>query len=179
MAVTKDMIADVVEKQVSRFGYRKMTVDDVAGELGVSKKTLYQHFDSKRDMYGFVVDRLARESRAGMAAAVSGFPTQREKVTALVKIMLEMARAHIAETSESEWRAEFEVAADAFQEATGSLFQDLVERGIAAGEFQVTDAVLARHMLAAMVVEYTLMVRRDPTYERDAEMSAGISRYLG
>jgi AcrR family transcriptional regulator len=179
MAVTKDMIADVVEKHVARFGYSKTAVDEVAAELGISKKTLYVHFDSKRDMYRYVVERTARSSRSQMAAAVAGFGTNREKVSALVAMVLKMARAHILETDEADWRGEYEVAADAFTEATGSLIEELVERGIADGEFAVRDAGLARRMLAAMILEYTLMVREDPEMERDEELGAGIVRYLG
>lgn len=179
MAVTKDAIADVVERHVARFGYAKTTVDDIAAELGISKKTLYVHFASKRDMYAYVVARMARLSRSQMAAAVAGAPTSREKVGRLLEMVIGMARAHIAETSETDWRGEYEVAADAFVEATGSLFEDLVAEGIARGEFAVTDARLARRMFAAMVLEYTLMVREDPAFDRDSELAAAALRYLG
>lgn len=179
MSVTKDQIADVVEKQVARFGYQKTTVDDIAAELGISKKTLYQHFESKREMYGYLVQRMSRISRAEMAAAVSGLPTCREKVEALVTMVLSMARAHIAETTEADWRGEYEVAADAYREATGSLLQSLVEEGMASGEFAVRDALLTRRMVTAMILEYTLMVREEPSFDRDAELREGIARYLG
>lgn len=179
MAVTKDQIADVVEKHVTRFGYQKTTVDDLAAELGISKKTLYQHFDSKREMYGYLVDRLARQNRSEMAAALVELPTYRKKVRALVAMILTMARAHIVETDEADWRGEYEAAADAYREATGSLLQDLVRRGSEEGEFAVRDPALARRMVSAMFVEYTLMVREDPAYDRDEELQAGVARYLG
>jgi len=179
MAVTKDQIADVVAKHVARFGYQKTTVDDIAADLGISKKTLYQHFDSKRDMYGYLVGRLASQSRSEMAAALAELPTYRKKVRALVAMILTTARAHILETAEADWRGEFEVAADAYREATGSLLERLVQSGIEEGEFAVRDAGLARRMVSAMFIEYTLMVRDDPTYDRDEELQAGIARYLG
>jgi AcrR family transcriptional regulator len=179
MAVTKDQIADVVGKHVARFGYQKTTVDDIAAELGISKKTLYRHFDSKQDMYGYLVQRLARQNRLEMAGTLADLPTYRKKVRALVAMVLTMARAHILETSEEDWRGEYEVAADAYREATGSLLQDLIEHGIAEGEFAVRNAGLARRMLSAMFVEYTLMVREDPSYDLDEELQAGIARYLG
>jgi AcrR family transcriptional regulator len=179
MTVTKDQIADVVEKQVARFGYQKTTVDDIAAALGISKKTLYQHFDSKRDMYEYLVRRMSVTNRAQLAASIAGLPTYRGKVDALVGMVVTMAREHIAETSEADWRGEYEVAADAYQEATGSLLEDLIERGIAAGEFAVRDAALARRMATAMILEYTLMMREVPSLDRDEEMRAGIARYLG
>ena len=179
MAVTKDQIADVVEKHVARFGYQKATVDDIAADLGISKKTLYQHFDTKRDMYAYLVQRLARQNKLEMTAALTDLPTYRKKVRALVSMVLTMARAHILETSEADWRGEYEVAADAYREATGSLLEELVERGIGEGEFAVRNVGLARRMLGAMFIEYTLMVREDPSYDLDEELQAGIARYLG
>ena len=179
MSVTKDQIADVVEKHVERFGYQKTTVDDIAAELGISKKTLYVHFDSKRDMYAYVVARIARMTRAQLAAAIEPQPTYRKKVRALVGMVISQANQHIAETSEPDWRGEFEVALDAFRDATGSLLQELIERGLAVGEFAVRDAMLARRMVSAMLVEYTLIVRDDPGYDRVGELLAGVGRYLG
>jgi TetR/AcrR family transcriptional regulator, cholesterol catabolism regulator len=39
-----------------RFGIRSVTMDDVAGELGISKKTLYQHFADKEELVTKVTD---------------------------------------------------------------------------------------------------------------------------
>lgn len=179
MAVTKDRIAEVFAKHVERFGYRKTTLDEVARELGVSKKTLYVHFDGKREIYSYLVARMAAGSRREMARAVAGLPTNAEKVTALVTMTLQMGRAHIAETAEANWFQEYEVAADAYREATGSLMREFVQSGIDNGEFAVRDAALTERMVSAMIIEYVLMVRADPTLDGDAELTAGIRRYLG
>ncbi len=45
-------------------GYSACTMDDLATELGMSKKTLYQHFASKEDLMAAVIDDLSREIRA-------------------------------------------------------------------------------------------------------------------
>jgi AcrR family transcriptional regulator len=179
VAVTKDGIADVFEKHVQRFGYAKTTLDEVARDLGISKKTLYVHFQGKADIYAYLVARLAKESRRAMADAIAPLPTYREKVRALTGIVIGQARGHILETAESDWRQEFEVAADAFRDATGSLLRELVEDGIGAGEFAVTDAALCERMLGAMLVEYSLMMRQDPALDEDKELTEAILRFLG
>lgn len=179
MPVTKDAIADAVERRIARFGYSKTTVDEIAADLGISKKTLYAHFEGKRDMYAYVVSRVAKVSRAGMAEAVAALPGGREKVIGLVRLVIAQGRAHVLETSEEDWRGEYEVAIDAFKEATGSLTQELVQSGIDSGEFAVRDALLARRMLAAMLVEYVLILREDPAFDRDEELVAAVGRYLG
>jgi TetR/AcrR family transcriptional regulator, cholesterol catabolism regulator len=39
-----------------KFGIKSVTMDDVASELGSSKKTLYQHFKDKADLISQVID---------------------------------------------------------------------------------------------------------------------------
>ncbi len=39
-----------------KLGIRSVTMDDVASELGISKKTLYQHFTDKKDLVTQVID---------------------------------------------------------------------------------------------------------------------------
>lgn len=49
-------------------GYCACTMDDLAAELGMSKKTLYQHFSSKEELMAAVIDDLSREIRASADA---------------------------------------------------------------------------------------------------------------
>src|SRR5688572_12296567 len=44
-------------------GYSSFTMDALAGELGMSKKTLYVHFAGKDEIVGAVIDDLAAEIR--------------------------------------------------------------------------------------------------------------------
>lgn len=39
-----------------RYGIKSVTMDDVARELGISKKTLYQHIDNKKDLIECIID---------------------------------------------------------------------------------------------------------------------------
>ncbi len=45
------------------YGYNALTMDDLAHELGMSKKTLYQHFPSKDAIVGTIIDEIGREIR--------------------------------------------------------------------------------------------------------------------
>src|SRR5687768_9311786 len=45
-------------------GYSSFTMDALAGELGMSKKTLYVHFAGKDEIVGALIDDLAGEIRA-------------------------------------------------------------------------------------------------------------------
>lgn len=43
-------ILERCERLFMRYGIKSVTMDDVARELGVSKKTLYQHFENKEEL---------------------------------------------------------------------------------------------------------------------------------
>src|SRR5215216_6135990 len=45
-------------------GYSRLTMDELATELGMSKKTLYVHFAGKDEIITAVIDHLATEIRA-------------------------------------------------------------------------------------------------------------------
>jgi len=46
-ADVRDAILDAAERLLARYGYRKMTMDDLASEAGIGKGTTYLHFPSK------------------------------------------------------------------------------------------------------------------------------------
>lgn len=52
-------------------GYAQCTMDDLATELGMSKKTLYRHFAGKDELVRAVIDGLGREVRAHADALIA------------------------------------------------------------------------------------------------------------
>ena len=64
----KDAILDATDRLLARFGYRKMTVEDIAVEVGIGKGTIYLHFTSKEEIVlshvDRIVDRLKERLRA-------------------------------------------------------------------------------------------------------------------
>jgi AcrR family transcriptional regulator len=56
-------------EQFCTHGFSRVTTDDLASELGISKKTLYQHFASKEELVRAVVYAM-RDEMAGAVAAI-------------------------------------------------------------------------------------------------------------
>jgi AcrR family transcriptional regulator len=54
----RDKILDAAELLLGRYGYRKMTVDDLAAEAGIGKGTIYLSFRSKQEAVLGTVDRI-------------------------------------------------------------------------------------------------------------------------
>ncbi len=179
MAVTKEQIAEAFRRRVDRFGYRKSTVDELAADLHISKKTIYVHFATKAEIYRHIVEGMAAESRQQLLAAVAPLPTAGERFEALTRMVLETARAHVLETDRAEWEAEFTVAADAFRVALGSAIRELVQAGIESGEFAIRDADMAERLLAAMLIEHSVAVREDAARDWDEDLVAAVRRFVG
>ena len=179
MNATQQQIAEVFRRRVDEVGYAKATLDDVARTMRISKKTIYVHFDGKRDIYAFIVERQAAEEKRRLTAMLSALPTCKAKVEAALRIVIDMGRRHVEETEREEWLAQYEVAGDAFRKANGDLLRELVQAGMDAGEFVPGDAELVERMVTAMVLEYLLGVREDVAYDRDAELLERIMRFIG
>ena len=55
MTDRKDTIIKKVRELYHRYGIRSVTMDDVVREVGISKKTLYQHFKDKNELVSAVI----------------------------------------------------------------------------------------------------------------------------
>jgi AcrR family transcriptional regulator len=77
----ENAILDAATAVLSSKGYDLMTMDDVAGAVGISKPSLYKHFKSKEELVGEALIRLldgALDYVAGIDAALD--PVQKLKV---------------------------------------------------------------------------------------------------
>ena len=54
----KDAILDATDRLLARYGYRKMTVEDISVEAGIGKGTVYLHFSSKEEVVLSHIDRI-------------------------------------------------------------------------------------------------------------------------
>ena len=55
---TRDAILDATDTLLTKFGYKKMTIDDLAQEVGIGKGSVYLHFSSKEEIGLAHVDRI-------------------------------------------------------------------------------------------------------------------------
>ena len=62
----RDLILDAVDTLLGRYGYAKMTIDDVARQVGIGKGTIYLHFPGKQELVLSHIDRIAERVVAGL-----------------------------------------------------------------------------------------------------------------
>ena len=54
----KDRILTIAEEMFLKFGYSKVTMDEIAANLGMSKKTLYKFFPSKEELVREIIYKM-------------------------------------------------------------------------------------------------------------------------
>ena len=64
----RDVILDAADRLLARYGYKKMTVEDLAQEVGIGKGTIYLHFPSKEEVVLSHVDRIVERLKVRLLA---------------------------------------------------------------------------------------------------------------
>ena len=153
MADKKDSIADSFQKHFNHFGFKKTSVDDVAKELRISKKTIYQHFSSKEEIFYYIVSRIARQYRNKMERELEAYPTYREKIEQLVRMIFDESRKWLKGNDAFEFKYKYEIAGLAFQDTYTELIAELVQEGMTAGEFSASQVSLTVRFIRGIISE--------------------------
>ena len=69
------MKEDIVKRALNDFmqyGFKTFTMDDLANKMGMSKKTLYEHFPSKQDLVDACLDYALEMSCTNVTTFVQG-----------------------------------------------------------------------------------------------------------
>src|SRR4051812_32982108 len=77
---TRDAILDATDRLLSRFGYKKMTIDDLAAEVGIGKGSIYLHFESKEEIALSHVDRIVERLKRKLEEIASSNASAAERV---------------------------------------------------------------------------------------------------
>ncbi|RYG35194.1 MAG: TetR/AcrR family transcriptional regulator [Chitinophagaceae bacterium] len=95
----KERILLKAEALFWKFGTRSITMDDISRDIGISKKTLYQHFTDKDDIvYQVMLYRLAK-NRENVSCYIAAAHDPIEEIL----LASEMMRQHLAEMNPALW----------------------------------------------------------------------------
>ncbi len=167
----RETILDAADRLFQERGYKGITMDVLAAHVGISKKTLYQHFENKNDLVEAVRQRshdayhaAFNEISAASANAVEAFVKVTEMLYSISRrtnpaALYEMER--FFPYAYESFRGELLV--ESVQISKGNL-----ERGVAEGLYRPEIDV---DMLANFRVETILLGMRDGTLMFDAGFS--------
>src|SRR5688572_29135772 len=67
-------ILDVAEDLLLRYGYRRVTIDDVAAGAGIGKGTVYLHWKTREELFAAVFERAVDQTITRLAEHVRESP---------------------------------------------------------------------------------------------------------
>ena len=85
----KDLILDAADRLLNQFGYKKMTMDNLAQEVGIAKGSLYLHFPSKEELVLAHIDRIVYRllAKLQMIAHGDGSASERLREMLLTRVL--------------------------------------------------------------------------------------------
>ncbi len=75
----REQILDVSVQVFAHRGFHSTSMNDVADAAGVTKPVLYQHFDSKQDLYLALLDEAGNRLRTAVTKAVASAASGKEQ----------------------------------------------------------------------------------------------------
>jgi AcrR family transcriptional regulator len=150
-------IVEVAAQVFAELGFRKATLDDIAGRLGISRATLYHYVEGKEDLLHQVIGNVSERhallldevlARPGLT------PSARlaEAIRTLVQVFgsnADVMRVFLRE--ESELPAELLTEHRHWKAKSDEAMRRIVSAGIEAGEFRPNDPKLASFAIFGMV----------------------------
>src|SRR5437868_6348594 len=76
----RDTILDASDRLLMRYGYKKMTMEDVAREAGIGKGTTYLYFRSKEELALSCADRVTARVQERLREVARGNRTPAERI---------------------------------------------------------------------------------------------------
>ena len=177
MPASKDEIAAKFMELAFRFGYRRTAVEDVARELRISKKTIYEHFSSKQDLLGYALELGAREQRARVESLLTE-TTALGRLQQVVGIALADTRRFFESQPHEEMVEPPELTAQINDLVYGPMVRDLLVQGVETGEFDVPDPDATAAFVVAMGMEAVRMIREDLTCHPEATLLDALRRLV-
>jgi len=149
----KDAILDATDRLLARFGYRKMTVEDIAAEAGIGKGTIYLHFSSKEELVLSHIDRIVErlQGRLREIAGSDATAAERLRLMLLTRVLFRFDSIQHYTQSLNDLLAVLRpgllTRRAQYFEAEAQIFAQVLTAGREAAEFSFEDAHATAHAL--------------------------------
>ncbi len=139
----RDAILDATDRLLASNGYKKMTIDDLAHEVGIGKGSVYLHFASKEEIALSHIDRIIERLKVRLqtTAENKSSPEKRLRQMLVERVLYRFDSVQHYTRSLNEMLAQLrprllERRKKYFDEEA-KIFAQVIEEGVAAGVFEV------------------------------------------
>jgi AcrR family transcriptional regulator len=150
----RESILDATDRLLARFGYRKMTVEDIAAEAGIGKGTIYLHFNSKEEVVlshvDRIVDRLKQQHLAVIARSKITAPERiRQMLLARVLFRFDSIQHYTQSLNDllAALRPGLLARRARYFEEEAQIFAEVLAEGRLSGEFEIPNEMAAARAL--------------------------------
>lgn len=150
---TRDAILDATDRLLARHGYKKMTIDDLAREVGIGKGSVYLHFSSKEEIALSHIDRIVERLKAKLRALSEKDSSCEVRLRAMLieRVLFRFDSVqHYSQSLNdllSHLRPRLLDRRKRYFEEEARIFSDVLDEGYAAGEFSFKDSASAARAL--------------------------------
>lgn len=153
---SRDAILDAALRLLPRHGYRKTTLDDLAAEAGVARRTIYLHFPSKEEIFLASIDRVV-ERVLGELSVIAGERSSAETrlwrmIVARVMSRFDAVRHYRESLDEmlADLRTAYLARREQYFEAEARVLARVIEDGVRSERWSAPDPLeLARILVQA------------------------------
>src|SRR5687768_3386912 len=144
---TRDAILDATDRLLARYGYKKMTIDDLAKEVGIGKGSVYLHFESKEEIALSHIDRIIERLKASLFATAQSkaSPENRLRRMLIERVMLRFDSVQHYSQSLNELLAQLRPRLlerrKRYFEEEARIFSRVLADGKTSGVFKIKDPV--------------------------------------
>jgi len=82
----KQAIVDLAYQKFSQHGFKRVTMDELATELVISKKTVYKHFESKEAILEEIVNQRIKRGQAALQALLAAEGSAGERIKRVAEL---------------------------------------------------------------------------------------------
>lgn len=168
----RQLILDEAAKLFKQKGFAGTSMRDLAGEVGIEAASMYNHIKSKDEILELICFRVSSTYISQLAEIEATDATYVDKIASLIRLHIRLMVEDGAAVSvgNHDWKYLREPALTEFKQARKQYekgFAALIEQGIAAGEFQPVNVLVALFTILSAVRWVELWYR--PGRELSAE----------
>jgi len=180
----RESILDATDRLLALYGYRKMTIEDIAREVGIGKGSVYLHFQSKEEVVLSHIDRIVErlKERLWAVARSEAAAGVRLRLMLLARVLFRFDSVqHYTQSLDdllAALRPNVLARRARYFDEEAQIFAQVLNEGRASGEFVFDDALATAYALlhaTNSLLPYSLSTselgERDDVKERTTQIA--------